>query len=264
MILTPCNNRLILEPCTLPELNYQIDPYIGCGHYCYYCYVLSQALTDWRQEILFHNDITGRLEKEIAAIPPQTIYMGWHTDPYQPCEAECRQTRQILELLLEKGFSASILTKSDLVLRDLDLLQAMKNASVSISVAFNDNDVRCLFEANTIDTEKRISGLAQLQSEGIKTAALLCPVIPYVSDVMPLIEMLSEYTDKLWIYGLSINSSSDQNWQYVDQILENHFPAIKSRISSAVFSHNHAYWEKLKNELSGQQKKIKTELSIHI
>ena len=111
MILTPCNNRLILEPCTLPELNYQIDPYIGCGHYCYYCYVLSQAVTDWRQEILFHNDITGRLEEEIAAIPPQTIYMGWHTDSYQPCEAEFRQTRQILELLLEKGFSASILTR---------------------------------------------------------------------------------------------------------------------------------------------------------
>ena len=111
MILTPYNNRLILEPCTLPELNYQIDPYIGCGHYCYYCYVLSQAVTDWRQEILFHNDITGRLEEEIAAIPPQTIYMGWHTDSYQPCEAEFRQTRQILELLLEKGFSASILTR---------------------------------------------------------------------------------------------------------------------------------------------------------
>ena len=59
MILTPCNNRLILEPCTLPELNYQIDPYIGCGHYCYYCYVLPQAVTDWRQEILFHDDITA-------------------------------------------------------------------------------------------------------------------------------------------------------------------------------------------------------------
>jgi DNA repair photolyase len=111
MILRPCKNLPILEPCTLPELKYQIDPYIGCGHYCYYCYVLPRAVTDWRQEILFHNDITGRLEKELAAISPQTIYMGRHSDPYQPCEADCRQTRQVLELLLEKGFSASILER---------------------------------------------------------------------------------------------------------------------------------------------------------
>jgi len=59
-------------------------------------------------------------------IAPKTIYMGWQTDPYQPCEAEYRQTRQVLELLLEKGFSASILTKSDLVLRDSDILQEME------------------------------------------------------------------------------------------------------------------------------------------
>ncbi|MGD2016275.1 MAG: hypothetical protein PVG84_21200 [Desulfobacterales bacterium] len=63
------------------------------------------------------------MESELAGIAPQTIYMGWQTDPYQPCEAEYRQTRQVLELLLEKGFSASILTKSDLILRYMDLLQ---------------------------------------------------------------------------------------------------------------------------------------------
>jgi len=100
---------------------------------------------------LFHDDIVGRLETELANIKPQTIYMGWHTDPYQPCKAECRHTRKVLALLLEKGFSASILTKSDLVLRDMDLLASMENASVSVSVSFNDNDVRRLFEANTME-----------------------------------------------------------------------------------------------------------------
>ena len=65
--------------------------------------------------------------------------MGYHTDPYQPCEAEYQQTRKVLELLFEKGFSASILTKSDLVVRDVDILAEMKDAAVNVSVAFNDN-----------------------------------------------------------------------------------------------------------------------------
>lgn len=98
-----------------------------------------------------------KVSKEIDRISPQTIYMGYHTDPYQPCEAECLQTRNVLELLLQKGVSASILTKSDLVVRDIDILKEMKDAAVSISAVFRDNAVRRLFEANTMDTEKRAS-----------------------------------------------------------------------------------------------------------
>ena len=107
MIVTPCANRPVLQPCTLPDLNYQVDPYIGCGHCCHYCYVLPRTETDWKREILTHEDIDGRLASALSGIAPQTIYLGWHTDPYQPCEAEQRQTRRVLQLLLEKGFSAA-------------------------------------------------------------------------------------------------------------------------------------------------------------
>jgi DNA repair photolyase len=264
MQITLCDNRTILNPCTLKDLDHQIDPYIGCEHHCHYCYVLDQAKTDWMQEILVHKDLIGRLQKDLANIPPQTIYMGWHTDPYQPCEAECRQTRQVLELLLERGFSASILTKSDLILRDIDVLQSMKNASVSVSVAFSHNDARRWFEANTINTEARILALQKLKSVGLGTSALLCPVIPYITEVTPLIEMLAEHTRKIWVYGLSIANKSDRNWQNIDKILEDHFPDIKSKIKSAVFSKNHAYWTRLRAELSAFQKKCKTTLSVHI
>ncbi len=62
MIITPCLKRPVLEPCTLPEMHYQVDPNVGCEHYCYYCYVLDQAETDWRKEVLTHADIAARLE----------------------------------------------------------------------------------------------------------------------------------------------------------------------------------------------------------
>ena len=76
MELKTCTERPILNPCSLEGKNYQVDPYIGCEHYCYYCYVLPLAETDWRKQVMFHDDIVGRLEIELANIKPQTIYMG--------------------------------------------------------------------------------------------------------------------------------------------------------------------------------------------
>ncbi len=264
MKISVCSHRKILSPCGLKDLEYQVDTYVGCEHYCYYCYVLGQAETDWTKEVLIHKDITDRLNNELSKIPPQTIYMGWHTDPYQPCEAEYRQTRQVLTLLLEKGFSASILTKSDLILRDIDVLKKMDNASVSVSVAFNDNRIRQQFEANTIDTEDRIGALVKLKEAGIKTSALICPVIPYITDVKPLIDMLAPHTDLIWIYGLSIQERSDRNWQNVQSILKGHFPNLKEQIEAAIFSKDHPYWIQLRQDLLELQKDRQLNLSIHL
>ena len=249
MIVKTCRKRQILNPCTLENRNYQVDPYIGCEHYCYYCYALNQAETDWSKEVLIHKDITSQLESELAGIPLQAIYMGWQTDPYQPCEAEYRQTRQVLELLLGKGFSASILTKSDLILRDTDLLQKMNEASVSFSVAFNDNRTCRLFEANTVDNEKRIEALRQLKEAGVRTGALLCPVIPYITDAIQLIDMLAPCTYVIWIYGLSINDRSDQNWLNMQKILSREFPDFLEQIEQAIFSKEHIYWAQLRDDL---------------
>jgi DNA repair photolyase len=170
----------------------------------------------------------------------------------------------VLELLLEKGFSASILTKSNLVLRDTDLLQKMNQATVSVSVAFNDNDVRRLFESNTMDTEERINALRELKTAGLRTSALICPVIPYITDVIPLIDMLAPHTVKIWIYGLSMLERTDQNWQNVEGILESHFSDLRKQIETVVFSRNHSYWEKLRQELIHLQRDRKLNLSIHV
>jgi len=264
MKVSTCSKRPVLEPCSLESADYQIDPYIGCEHYCYYCYVLGQAETDWTEEILIHEDMTGRVRETLSGIPPQRIYMGWHTDPYQPCEAEYRQTRQVLELLLEMGFSAGILTKSNLVLRDLDVFQAMNDANVSVSVAFADNAIRRQFESHTMDTESRIDALRGFKKAGVRTSALVCPVIPFITDAIALVEMLAPHTDKIWIYGLSILNRSDQNWRNVEGILERDFPDMKDRIETVIFSKDHFYWEKLRQDLISLQKDRNLNLSIHV
>lgn len=264
MKVKPCDDRPILSPCDLENFNFQVDPYIGCGHYCHYCYVLKEAETDWRREIMFHRDIEQRLAAELSAIPPQTIYMGWHTDPYQQCEAEHRQTRKVLKLLAQEGFSASILTKSDLVLRDLDLLTAMPAAGVSISVAFKDEQVRQLFEADTKRTSERIAALGNIKAAGIRTSTLICPVIPYICEVEALIDDLAQTADKIWVYGLSILDRSEPSWQNVEKILMDQFSDVKEAIETAVFSKNHQYWQELRQDLLLLQEKQGLNLSIHV
>ncbi len=254
----------IITPCSLKDLNYQIDPYIGCEHYCYYCYVLPQAQTDWSQEIQVHRDLIDRLEKELDLIVPQTIYRGYHTDPYQPQEAELLQTRSILKLLLKKGFSASILTKSDLVLRDMDILKRMNHPHVSVSVAFNDEKTRKLFEANTVDTEKRVDALAQFRMAGIPTGALLCPVIPHITDPLALIDITAPYADVIWIYGLGFTDPTGANWINVKKNLTRHFSDQTEQIEQAVFSTDHEYWGGLRKQLSALSINRQLNLSIHI
>jgi DNA repair photolyase len=190
--------------------------------------------------------------------------MGYHTDPYQPFEAEHLQTRKVLELFQEKGHSASILTKSDLVIRDIDILKRMENAAVSVSVAFNDDLTRCLFEANTMETQKRIEALRILKEAGVRTGAMLCPVIPFITDAVQLINMLKPYTDVIWIYRLSIIDRSDPSWLNVKKILNDHFPDLKNQIEQVIFSKEHSYWTQLREELVTLKDKKGLNLNIHL
>lgn len=263
MVISPCTEKRVLKPCGLKDINYQIDPYVGCAHYCYYCYAMQYAQTNWKERILVHTNIEKLLKHELEGITSQKIYLGYHTDPYQPVERHLIQTRKVLDILLEKNFTASILTKSDLVLRDKYLLKDMKNASVSMSVAFTDNNIRKLFEYNTIDTELRINALKKLKELGIKTNALICPVIPYVTDVIKLVEMLEPCTSTIWIYGLSILNESDVYWQNIEPIFNKYFPNTKDIIKHAIFNKNHNFWNVLKNELELIKKERNLDLRIN-
>lgn len=259
-----CNNQTVLQPCRLERFDFQIDPYIGCGHYCCYCYVLETSETDWHKEILVHQDIRRALSAELKLLPPQTIYMGNNTDPYQPCEAEHRQTRAVLETLYEAGFSASILTKSDLVLRDLDILEQMDNGAVSFSVVFSENNTHRLFETDTPETDKRINTLKILKEAGVKTGALVCPVIPYLTDIVKLIDMVESCADTVWVYGLSIPDRQGRNRKAVKAVLGQHYPDLKDSVLAAVDSRDHDFWKQLALKLQAVKDTRQIDLHIHL
>ncbi|HJO93891.1 MAG TPA: radical SAM protein [Victivallales bacterium] len=257
MKVSICSHRPLLTPCTLEDFEFQLDPYIGCTHNCHYCYALNQAETDWSNEIQIHRDIVEQLNHELAEIPPQNIYIGWNADSYQQSEITYNQTRRVLELLLEKGFSVTILTKSDLIVRDIDLLKKMKNASVGISFAFNE-ETRPIFEGNTICNNARLTALSKLKEAGIDTYAMICPVFPYITDIKSLINILTPHSNAIWIYSLSMIGHSDLNWLNTQAILQSHFPELKERIEAAAFLPQHPYWIELREDLE----KLRTEKQV--
>ncbi len=256
------DQRKIIEPCELEDFAYQIDPYIGCEHRCHYCYIQNRF--DWKDEIRVYENVKEKLSEELASIGPQKIYMGMNTDPYQPLEENCKQTRKVLEVLNERGFSVSILTKSNLVLRDIDILKKMSGSSIGISIAFQNDVDRKLFEANTMSNEDRIEAVKKLKKEGIETYALICPVMPFITDVEILIDEVHPFVDSIWINPLSIRSVEDKNWKKTRPILENHFPEILEKFEEIIFSIDHTYWKELRQHLKNIEIDEEVDLKIQI
>jgi DNA repair photolyase len=244
-----CSPRPIIQPCHLEGYAYQVDPYIGCEHYCYYCYALNRAETDWTEEILIYSDLFAQLSRELEGLEPQSIYVGMNSDPYQPVEETKRQTREVLELLNERAYSACILTKSPLVTRDIDLFKEMPEAFVGFSVAFQDEPTRTLFEANAPSNEARIQALRALKEAGVRTYVLICPVMPFITDVEELISEVAPYADTIWVYGLSMHAEEDRNWGNVRGILNQHFPEMTENYRQLVFSKSRPYWINLRKSL---------------
>jgi DNA repair photolyase len=171
-----------------------INPYRGCEHGCVYCFArpthaflgLSPGL-DFESRLTVKDGAAEVLRREISAASyqPKTIAIGTNTDPYQPIEREHRAMRSILEVLAAAQHPVAIVTKSALVLRDLDLLGPMAAkglAKVALSVTTLDRDLARAMEPRAATPQRRLDAIEQLAAAGVPTAVMVAPVIPGVTD----------------------------------------------------------------------------------
>ena len=172
-----------------------INPYRGCEHGCVYCfarpthayYGLSPGL-DFESRLFYKPDAATLLRRELRepGYRPATITMGTNTDPYQPVERETGLTRSILQVLQEHRHPVSIVTKSTLVLRDMDILADMARrrlASVCISVTTLDRRLARLMEPRAPTPQRRLEAIEALNTAGVPTGALVAPIIPALNDM---------------------------------------------------------------------------------
>jgi len=170
----------------LPGLDWALNPYRGCGHACSYCYAQDVTRFEmgrpWGDIVEVKVNFVQMLKRHLDRHSEGTFGLGTVTDPYQAIERDHELSRGSLKELNRAGSSVSILTKSDLVLRDLDLLAGWKDAEVGVSIGIIDDHLAALLEPGAPQPTRRLAALRRLSSEGIDTYVMAAPIIPGVCD----------------------------------------------------------------------------------
>jgi len=197
-------------------LDYTINPYIGCEHGCTYCYArfirrFTGHREEWGQFVDVKINAPSLLQHEIRKKKVGRVWMSGLCDPYQPLEKEHALTRRCLEILSKHGWPVTILTKSNLVLRDIELLRKFNGLEVTLSIATADEKMRQLFEPNSPSLKERIETLLKLHSEGIRTSAMIAPMLPEADG---LADQLRGKVDNVLIDRM--------NYHYADWVYKTH------------------------------------------
>ena len=215
----------------------RINIYRGCSHGCIYCdsrskcYNLDHEFTD----IAVKENALELLEAELVKKRNKVVVdIGSMSDPYMPLENELKLTKKLLELLIKYGHGISLITKSDLVLRDLDLLikiNKQTKASVAMTLTTYDDELCKLIEPNVIPTSKRFETLKKLSEAGINTYVWLTPILPFINDSLDnlrgILNLCKEAKVKgiiLFNFGVTLR---DGNREYFYSKLDEFFPKIK-------------------------------------
>ena len=194
--ILPERSARIIARNTSPDIPFDrsINPYRGCEHGCVYCYArpthawlgLSPGL-DFESRIFAKPEAAGLLRRELAApgYRADTIALGTATDPYQPAERSHRITRAVLEVLRDARHPVGITTKSDLVLRDLDILAEMATDNlvlVAVSLPTLDPDLARRLDPRAPRPEKRLAAMARLSAAGVPVMVNVSPIVPGLTD----------------------------------------------------------------------------------
>ena len=171
-----------LSKSRLPDLDYALNPYVGCSHNCTYCYapdILKMDRSSWTN-VKIKSGISKVLSKELKA-KRGVIGLGTVTDPYQPIESVACNTRQCLQEIAKEDVPVSLLSKSDLVLRDLDLYSNLTRVEIGFSISTDDEHSK-FFEKNVPLPSKRLEAAKKLADIGLNVYVLIGPTIHGITD----------------------------------------------------------------------------------
>ena len=218
-------------------LKYNMNLYRGCQHQCIYCDTRSECyqIEDFEHEILFKENAIELLRRELAAKRViGTIGLGSMNDPYQPVETRLQLTHQALEVVAEFGFPLHIITKSDLVLHDLELLKKIDRvyATVSFTITTTDDELAKLIEPGAPPPSARYAAMKILSENGIQTGISMMPILPFLEDN---IENITAIVNQAQLAGVKYiipafgMTMRNRQREYFYSKLAEHFPGLKQK-----------------------------------
>ena len=247
-IISEIEVQSVMTKSSLPVGGFSVNPYVGCPHACKYCYA------SFMKRFTGHTEPWGTF-LDVKHWKPitnphkydgQRIVIGSVTDGYNPYEEEFCRTRRLLEEL--KGTNAEIMicTKSDLVLRDLDLLKKFPKVTVSWSINTLDEQFRMDMD-RAVSIERRIEAMKKVYEAGIRTVCFVSPIFPGITDVKAIIERVRDFADLIWLENLNLRGQFKGT--IMSYIKDNH-PDVHALYDEIYNKKRMDYWESLEKEIS--------------
>lgn len=237
----------VMTKTNLPVSDFAVNAYVGCYHACKYCYA------SFMKRFTNHPEPWGEFidVKNWPAISDRGQFRGKEaffssvTDPYQPHEARFKRTRAILEQLQGTGIRLSISTKSDLILRDLDLIKTFPGSRVSWSINTLDEDFRREMD-RAASIERRLEAMRQFYEAGIETTCFISPIFPGITDVAAIIDRVKGQCNLVWLENLNLRGD------YKGRILmwiHEHRPDLDDLYRQIYTKGDRTYWSRLDEDV---------------
>jgi DNA repair photolyase len=256
--------KSIITRSNLPGADYVINPYTGCVHSCIYCYArfmkkFTGHREPWGRFIDVKINAADLITEKTSRYEGKSIFMSSVTDLYNPLEKRYRLTLRILERLIPLQPYLGMQTKSDLVLRDIDLLVQFRKCEVGLTITTMDDDLRKEIEPADSPVRKRIKALEELKNAGIDTYVFIGPILPSVTDWEKIILNIRDFTDFYMFENLNIIGTI---WNSVKKWLgEKHRDLIPQY--RRIYFTKSGYWGKVEDDIRKFCTKQKVNFKIY-
>ncbi len=248
MKLTTVPVKTYLAKSKIPGAGYVINPYVGCPHKCLYCYA------EFMRKFTAHTEPWGDfLDVKLADTPlhPAQLYhqhvlLSSVTDAYNPFEQKYNITRRILEQLVACQAYVSILTKSALVTRDIDLLKQLPGCEVAFSFSTADETVRQQLEPGASSVPERLRALETVRQAGLSTAVMTAPLLPGISDFKAIVQAAHPYTNTFRFDSLNMRATFQHKLM---DFIDVHYPHLLPLYNEIYLQGKRTYWHKLEQEI---------------
>ena len=246
ILIRNIETKNIMTKSALPVGGYSVNPYVGCTHGCKYCYA------SFMKRFTGHTEPWGTFldVKHWPVIKNSQKYQGLRvvigsvTDGYLPQEEQFCNTRRLLEQLKDSGAEILICTKSDLVLRDIDLLKGMEKVTVSWSINTLDEDFKSDMD-NAVSIKRRLDAMKQIYDTGIRTVCFIAPVFPGITDFEAIFHRTKNQCDLVWLENLNLRGAFKKEiLDYIQKKYTNLYPLYDTIYNKGNRSYFHALEEK--------------------
>jgi len=254
----------IITKSNLPDTDYVVNPYIGCQHGCIYCYSeFMKRFTDHHEDWGDFVDIklnAPELVKSCRRYRGKRILFSSVTDPYQPLEAKYKLTRRTLEKLTDEQPAIEILTKSRLVVRDIDILKQFDDVTVGISIATLNEEYSRILEPLAALPKLRLDALKKCKEADIRTYVFVSPIFPYITEIDEIIDLAKPHVDFFMFENLNLRPI---NRNKIYNFIREHEPKLLSKYKQIYEDKDNSYWNELREKIKRACKRYGKEGRIY-